>query len=612
MAIKFNATLIERQLKLRIHVCLGLVVVVFALILTRLAFLQILRGHHYQRMSTNNRIRVTQTPAPRGIITARDGTVLVRNEPSFDLVMIPQDTPDIEHLTRRCAELLELSPAVLTRRVTRNRGRPPFEPVVLMKELSWPQMSKILSHRLTLQGINIDTIPRRTYCRPAGAPHVCGFLGEVQPDQLRDEPEVYAAGDLVGRFGLEKWGELFLRGRKGGQQTEVDVIGNRQRILADIPPVAGSDICISLIPQLQHAARRLMQDHAGAVVAMDPRSGEILVLLSCPEFDPNLFSRGISVEDWRRLRQDSGNPLLNRAVQDPQPPGSIFKIVTAVAALEEGIVGPDETITCPGHYTLGNRRFGCWQHRGHGAVNLRRALVESCDVYFYELSLRVGIDTINRYARKLGFGTLFDTALEHEKAGLVPSRQWKLERYGTGWQKGETLITAIGQGFLLTTPLQVACVYSGIATRGSIAPPRVVLHCGDNQTTVAVPRQPALQYQLQERTWRLLHDALIGVVHDRHGTGRGAAVDTLTVAGKTGTAQVASKRDPAADDGQRPRHLRDHAWFAAFAPAEKPEIVVCVYIEHGGSGGGVAAPIAGALLACWRDWRALQREPLGE
>lgn len=597
MAIEFNETLVEQALKKRIRFSVILIACIFVFIFLRLVYLQILKGNKYSQLSTNNRIRVTKTPDPRGFILSKNDRVLVKNIPSFDLTLIPQDAPDTDRVLHNLSDLLNIDKNSLRKTIEKNGNRSPFEPITLIKEISWEEMSLILSKRLDMQGINIAVVPKRFYCFGDMASHVFGFLGEINPDELQKKEFMrYSMGDLVGKYGLEKWGEKYLRGAKGGLQTEVDVYGNRQQVLARIDPVPGCNLVISIKPKLQKLAEELLKEKTGAVVAMNPWDGEIFVLASSPGFDSNLFSRGICYEDWNRLVDNPLHPLLNRTIQSQQPPGSLFKIVTAISALEEKRVDPTTKFHCPGYFNLGRRRFNCWKKGGHGWMDMKEAIIESCDVYFYNLALQVGLDNIIKYARLLGFGAKTGIALEGEKSGLLPTPRWKKKMYGVDWQLGETLNISIGQGYLLTTPMQIATIFSGIATGGRVPQPKLVLHVDCERTKKYFPSVNLKQYKLSHNTLSFLKAALTGVVNDPNGTGFRAKTDQVLVAGKTGTAQIASKKLRMHELKDLPRHLADHAWFVAFAPVDNPRLVVSVLIEHGGGGGMVAAPIAKKII----------------
>jgi len=590
----------EKAFQHKIRFAAIIISLVFVFILSRLVYLQVLTGNRYVELSTTNRIRVTKTPYPRGIFFSQNRDPLVKNTPSFDLTLIPQDTPNAEKAVGEISELLKIDRALLADAVMKKRGRPPFEPIVLKKEISWNEMSLVLSRRVALQGIQISVTPKRLYCLGNFASHVFGFLGEIDRDELeKEEFSTYDRGDLIGKYGLEKWCEEFLRGKKGGLQSEVDVHGNRQRILAEIKAVPGCNIITSIVPELQKVAENLLSNKTGAVVAISPANGEILVMASSPAFDANSFSRGIDHKSWQQLVLNSRHPLLNRAIQTQQPPGSVFKIVTAIAALEEHLIDPDTKFFCPGYYTLGTRTFKCWKKGGHGAMDMKNGIIESCDVYFYNLALRVGIDRIAQYAQLLGFGEKTGVELDDEKSGLVPTAKWKKQRYGIPWQKGETLNVAIGQGFVLTTPIQLARVFSGLANGGRLPQPHLVLGVDCEEGPQPLSRQSPREYALSESTLGFIKAAMAGVVNAPNGTARSARLGNIEVAGKTGTAQVVSQRLWKSRPKDNLDLYEDHAWFVSFAPVDKPEIVVVVFVEHGGGGGRVAAPIAKEVLDCF-------------
>ena len=342
----------------------------------------------------------------------------------------------------------------------------------------------MLTNKMNLPGISIDVLPKRQYYGENFAPHVFGFLGEIdRAEMAKYPPGVYRQGDLIGKFGLEKWGEQYLRGEKGGLQTEVDAHGNRQKILAEIEPTGGCNIVVSLDARLQKAAEAQLADKVGAVVAMRPATGEVLALASSPGFNASLFARGIDYAEWNKLTNNPLHPLLNRAIQTAQPPGSVFKIITAIAALEEKVIDPSEQVFCPGYYTLGNTTFRCWKKGGHGSVAMHEAIVRSCDTYFYTVGQRLGVDRIHKYATMFGLGEKTGIELDNEKSGLIPSEAWKKKKFGVPWQKGETCSIAIGQGYVQTTPLQIATFFCGVANGAYLPRPRLVeeVRC-DNET----------------------------------------------------------------------------------------------------------------------------------
>ena len=584
MALEFKETKQDKALNGKVKFAVIIVAFFLSLIILRLCYFQIIKGAKYTELSTNNRIRQTALPAPRGHILSSDNQTLVDNSPSFDLTLIPQDAVNIDKLLNEVSTLLNINKEELENQVRNRRGRPRFEPIPLKKDLTWNEMSTVLSKKIDLPGISINVVPRRRYLGPANAPHVFGFLGEVEPDDLsRKTSRPYQPGELLGKYGLEQLAEDRLRGTNGFLQTEVDAFGKRKKTLAKIEPKSGKDIWTTLIPEVQQVAELMLLDKTGAVVALDPRNGNIVALASAPGFDPNLFSRGIQSSSWRQLSSHPYHPLLNRAIQCQHPPGSIFKIVTAIAALEEKKISPEEAFFCPGFYVLGNRPFHCWKKEGHGYMNMRSALVYSCDTYFYNLAVRVGINTIVKYAEMMGFGAITGIDLAGEKPGLLPSPEWLRKKNNRRWQQGDTLNFCIGQGFLQATPLQMAAIYAGIAQNGTIYRPRLLLNTKDN--TEGAGGTILKKYTLSDETFRFIKDALFGVVHDPGGTGANARVPGALVAGKTGTAQVVSVKMKPGKGQPVPRHLENHAWFVSFSPVEKPEIVVCVFLEHGGGGG---------------------------
>jgi penicillin-binding protein 2 len=598
MTLEFKETKQDKLLIRKIKIATIIVVFFFSLIFLRLCYFQIIKGSRYTELSANNRIRQTTLPAPRGYILSGDNQTPVDNIPSFDLMLIPQDTVNIDILLSEVSTLLNINKETLENQVRSRNGRPKFEPIPLKKDLAWNEMSTVLSRKIDLPGISIDVVPRRRYLGHANAPHVFGFLGEAEPRDLRSKaPRPYHRGELLGKYGLEKLAEDRLRGTNGFLQTEVDAFGKRKKILAKIEPKRGKTLWATLIPEVQRVADQMLKGKTGAVIAMDPRNGNVLALASAPCFDSNLFSRGISLADWRSFTSHPYNPLLNRAIQCQQPPGSIFKIITLIAALEEKKISSDYTFFCPGFYVLGNRRFHCWKKEGHGNITLREALVYSCDTYFYNLALKVGINSLVKYADMLGFGVATGIDLEGEKSGLLPSPAWLRKTRGAAWQKGDTLNFCIGQGFLQATPLQMAAIYSGITQNGTIFQPRLLLPTKDRGGDILK------KYSLSDTTFRFLKEALFGVVHDPHGTGYNARVSGMLVAGKTGTAQVVSLKRKPKKGSPVPRHLENHAWFVAFSPVAAAEIVVCVFLEHGGSGGRNAAPVAREVLKAYYDYK---------
>jgi len=402
-------------------------------------------------------------------------------------------------------------------------------------------------------------------------------------------------------MGLEKLRESDLRGEKGNNYSEVDAKGFERQLLKSDDPLPGREVRLTLDVDLQQAAEGLMEvgEKSGAVVAMEVKTGKLLVLASTPHIKLDDFTGGISQAKWQMLLDNPKHPLINKVVQATYPPGSTYKVVTALAGLATGVINANTTFYCPGHYFFGNRRYGCWKKGGHGTVDLLRALEESCDVYFYQVGQRVGVDKLAEYAGKLGLGKKTGVEMEHEKSGLTPTKKWKISRYQTKWQEGETLSTAIGQGFNLASPLQIAQMTATLANGGKLFRPQLVEQVTDPDGKVVSQFQPEMLDEIKglDGYLAMVRQGLVGVVNGPHGTARGAKIEGITVAGKTGTAQVvkvAAYRHLQEED--IPYNFRDHAWFTCFAPAEDPEIAVTVLVEHGLHGGSGAAPIATAVL----------------
>jgi penicillin-binding protein 2 len=428
---------------------------------------------------------------------------------------------------------------------------------------------------------------------------VLGYVGQINAGELKVRADLgYRIGDYIGKMGIEKELDAELKGRDGFQQMEVDSLGRGIKVLSSIPPIPGHSVTLTIDLALQQAAEDALAGLAGAVVAIDPRDGSVLAAASSPPLDPNQFSHGLSQEEWGSLSGDPRHPLQNRIIQAQYPPGSVFKIVTAIAALETGAVTPQTSFTCRGALRYGNRDFRCWKKSGHGEVSLHRALVESCDVYFYQVGLKTGIDEIARYARALGLGSGTGIELGNEAAGLIPDSAWKRRARGEPWYSGETLSAAIGQGYDLVTPLQAALLAASVANGGTVYRPRLVRRVVDGDGNVVRESAAVVERtaSLGAETLAAVRRGLWGVVNEGGGTGAAARIAGLGVAGKTGTAQVV--RMPAKGERQSAaaRQIKDHAWFVCFAPEGDPKIAVAAIVEHGGHGGSESAPIARRLL----------------
>ncbi len=559
---------------------------IFSLIVVKLFFLQILEGEKYRQKSEGNRLKVFEIPPVRGPILDRNGYILASSDVSFSLYIIPSECKPVMATTKAIASIFGVESDYILNKVKKGKAANPYSPVLIKKGLNIDQITVLLSHSFELPGIHIEETSKRAYPLGDFMSHVLGYVGEVSKKQLEELSSLgYKMGDMVGKMGVERLKETTLRGTKGGSLIETDALGRMVREVTKVPPVNGETVSLTLDYRLQEIVEAELEGIRGAIACLDPKNGDVLAMASAPSFDPNLFVDGISGEVWNSLLSDPNKPLVNRVVSGLYPMGSVFKVVVAIAALEEGVTDEKEMVNCTGSYRFGNREFGCWKEHGHGPVNLRRALVESCDYYFYEMGRRLGVDKISLYANLLGLGSLTGTGLLEEKEGIVPSTEWKRKTLKTPWYPGETISYAIGQGYLAITPLQVARMFSAVSNGGLLPKVRITMaQEEENPKEVKLP--------IKTETLRVIRDALWGVVNEPRGTGTKSRVEGWDVIGKTGTAQTRSVNIVEKDINRVPYHLRDHAWFVAAAPKEDPQLVVVVLVEHGGHGGSAAAPIA--------------------
>ncbi len=617
--------------ELRIGLVAALLILAFLVFVLRLFQLQILEGADLASRSERNSVRAERIEAPRGDIVDREGRVLATSRPAHRVQVIPNDLGEEDQRTYRVlGALLERPAAELRDLVGRPSGRMRFQGVVLEGDLSDEHRARVESHRYALPGVVTDILPRRNYVEGDRAAHLLGTIGEIDANELEsDRFEGYRQGEIIGKFGLEERLESHLRGSAGGRNLVVDVAGREIEVIDEELPVPGGRLQLTLDLDLQRAAEEAFEapppsepealpepDRMGALVAIDPRTGDILALVSRPSYDPNAFAGGIDSATWSSLTDDEWHPLRNRAISGQYPPGSTYKAIVAVAGLAEGKVDPSDTVFCPGHYRLGRRTYRCWKRGGHGDVDLVGAMTGSCDVYFYQLGVELGIDTIAKYASRFGLGRLTGIHLQGERKGLIPTKDWKERVRDEPWIKGETVSAAIGQGFNLVTPIQLAVAYAAIANGGTLYRPRLVdrLESWDGVLLAEGEPPQGLAVEVADVHLATVRRALAAVVNAPRGTGARARVEGIEVAGKTGTTQVVSL-DLIEDlePEEVPIRYRDHALFAAFAPAENAEIAVAVLVEHAGGGGGsVAAPIAQKVLARYFEKRAEREVPRPE
>lgn len=589
---------------------LGLLILsVLLLLLLRIWQLQGIEGESFRTLSENNRLRLKRTPPLRGLIADRHGHVLVDNRPSFNVVLIPEAVPDLDDTLSTMSAYLAEQALFTDNKLPRDPRRPPYQGVVLAKDVPRETLVSVEAHQREIPGVSVEVASKRVYPPDGLAAHVLGYVGEVNVKERTKFPEYYL-GDLIGKFGIEKSLESRLRGQGGGEQIEVDASGQRLRMLGQAEAKTGESLTLTIDLELQRAAEAAMQGKEGAIVVLGTQTGEVLAMVSQPTFDPNVFARGIRTSEWRALLDDPLKPLNNRAVQGQYPPGSTFKVMMAAAALEKGIIAPATRFRCSGGLPFGRRVFHCWKRRGHGSLDLRQAIAHSCDVYFYQIGQKLGIQGIADYARLFGMGKPLGIELDHEATGLIPDAAWKKRVLGAPWQAGETLSVVIGQGYVTATPLQMAVVAATVANGGTVYRPRLVKQSlsADGETVTDYAPVVLHETHISPETMRLVQAGMLDVVNGRGGTGAKAKLPDILVAGKTGTSQVIS--------GTRgkgkilARQYRDHAWFIAFAPADAPEVAVACIIEHAGAGGGaVAAPTVRAVLDAYFNITRRDRNP---
>jgi len=596
-----------KQRVIRAMFCVG---VAFFILLVRLFYLQVIQGEELRRLSENNCIRLQSTDPSRGMIFDRTGTLLVDNRPSFDVSIILKDAKPVKGTIEKLSKYINVPASELMSKIENNKTGSHYKPIPLKKDIGRDALAAVEVHKFDLPGVVIDVKSRRHYIERQRAAHLIGYLSEINSQEL--ESGKYPGckgGEFIGKFGVEKIFESFLHGERGGRQVEVNVMGQVVRILKTVDAQPGHNIYLTIDNTLQKTAEMLLEDKAGAIAAMDPNTGHILALASAPSFDQNIFVDGMSHKQWETLVSNPLRPLENKAIQGAYPPASTFKIVTAMAGLEEGVIDEKTTFYCPGHYRYGNRVYRCWKRGGHGNVNVVKALAESCDVFFYQVGQKLGIDRLAMYAKACGLGSLTGIDLDHEVAGLFPTTAWKKRRTGIAWQGGETLSVAIGQSYNLATPIQMLVLTSAVANGGALYTPLVLksVNTADGAVVVQSKRRLAGRLPAGKQTFRIIKKGLREVVNSPKGTGRIAHIGGLSVSGKTGTAQVVGRgNDPNWSDKNLPDHLKAHAWFVAYAPSENPQIAVTVVVEHGEHGSSAAAPIAREIIRTYLKKDELQ------
>ena len=587
----------RRLLSRRIEGARVIVGTVFALLATAYWYLQISRGEYFFGLSENNRLRSVKVTAPRGYVLDRKGSVLVENEPAYSLQLYRREAKDIASAIDLAARVLQVPREQIQGRVKKGLRDPEFLPIPVAENLGIEEVASIEARAPEHPEFAITVSQRRLYKRGVSAAHALGYLSEVSPEQIaRGGEAVYRVGDWVGQKGIEESYEKLLAGTHGERRVIVDSRGHEIAEEARIDARPGENLFLTLDLELQEVAESFFRERVGSCVALDPKTGEILVLVSSPSFDPNWFTRRVTRKEWDVLIGDAHHPLQNGAIQNQFSPGSVFKIFEAYGALAKGLVDPEEKVFCPGYATFYGRTFKCHRKEGHGWVALRDAIKMSCDVYFYNLGRRLGIDRIAEISKGFGFGEPTGVDLSYEKSGNVPSEEWARTKRGARWYPSETISVAIGQGPVLVTPMQVARALAGLIEGGRLPTPHLFYASQDPAT------QEKLRYKVETKQGlaldaekaAIVKNGMWAVLNEPGGTAYLSRVPGLNAAGKTGTVQVIGRET--SEGLARSKRIQDHAWFAGFAPVEDPQIVVVVFVENGGHGSSAAAPLAKAIF----------------
>ncbi|MCU0816493.1 MAG: penicillin-binding protein 2 [Cypionkella sp.] len=580
----------------------GAMTAMFAVLGARMRYLSVEQADRFKLLAEENRISIRLIPPARGLIQDRNGKLIAGNEQNYRVVITREDAGDVDAVLAKLAHVIPLTADDLER-TAREMGRTsPFAPVTVADRLSWEDLSKVALNAPSLPGVSPEVGLSRLYPRDTDFAHVVGYVGPVSERDLEGldspDPLLTIPKFQIGKIGVERWLEDHLRGSAGTKRIEVNAVGRVMRELERQEGTPGADIRLTIDADVQNFAQARMGSESAATVVMDVTNGDILAIASSPSFDPNLFVRGISHTDYNALMEDDHRPLANKTVQGVYPPGSTFKMVTALAAIKEGIIDVNTTVRCPGHLEVGGRRFHCWKRAGHGAVNLEKSLAESCDVYYYDIAQKVGIDKIAEMGRILGLGIRHDIPMSAIAEGIMPNRAWKRERHNADWRIGDTINASIGQGYVLSSPLQLAVMTARLAT-GRAVVPRLVKSIDGRETEVA--EAPDMGISLE--ALRKIRSGMHATMNTERGTAFSSRIvePTLVWAGKTGTSQVrnisaAERARGVISNDQLPWNRRDHALFVGYAPYDAPRYAIAVIVEHGGGGSTAAAPMARDIM----------------
>ncbi len=579
-------------LKHRFAIAFSLAVLFFAIFSARLFYLQIYKGEEYRNFSERNILRALELPAPRGRVFDRNGEKILYNRPSFNIRIFPREITDAEELAEKLAEIINVPEEELRKKLRKIAGTKSFYPVTIAKDISRDELLLVEKSKESLEGLFLEVGHKRFYPHGEAAAVLLGYTGIADAEEVRTYGRI-KSGNELGKMGVEKVFDGELRGTNGLEYVMVNAHGKviSDSVAALLPTrnsremVQGKDIYLTIDAQLQKVAYDALGKEKGAIVAMDVKSGEILAMVTRPSYHPEHISEGLSSRQRKKIKKKESFSLLSRPTQGTYPPGSVLKIITAFALLEEKTADPNLSVYCPGYYLINEQRLNCWREEGHGHMNLHRAIVESCDVYFYKLSLKLGVDGLYTYLKKFGLGERTGIALP-EKRGVNPSRTWKRKHLKEPWYPGETAMLAIGQGYVTATPLQINIMTSAIANGGTIVKPKI--RKTDEKKPLLITGAPP---RLDPKSVSFLKKALYGAVNEHRATGIYARSSITSVSGKTGTAQVVS-----ATVESTKKRFQDHAWFTSYAPSDSAEISVTVLVENGGSGSVAAAPIAKKII----------------
>lgn len=580
----------------------GAMAAMVAVLGARMRYMQVDQADQFRLLAEENRINIRLIPPSRGLIEDRNGKMIAGNEQNYRVVITREDAGDVAMVLNRLASLIPLTPEDIERTVKETDRTSPFVSIIVADRLTWDDLSKIALNSPTLPGVSPEVGLSRMYPTKQDFAHVVGYVGPVSEKDLEGvtdpDPVLQIPKFQIGKIGVERWMEDKLRGSAGNKRIEVNSVGRVMRELERTDGKPGADVRLTLDLDVQNYVQARLGDESAAAVVMDVTNGDLLAIASSPGFDPNLFVRGISLKDYSALTENDHRPLANKAVQGAYPPGSTFKVVTALAALEAGMITLDTKVRCPGYIEFGGTKFHCWKRGGHGQVNLERSLQESCDVFYYEIAQKVGIDKIAEMGRLLGLGQRHNLPMSAISEGVMPNKAWKQESYQTDWRIGDTINASIGQGYVLTTPLQLAVMAARVATGRAVAP-RLIFSVDGEPAPVA----DAPNLGISGSSLRAIRAGMFAVVNSERGTAKSSRIDaaSMLMAGKTGTSQVrnistSERAGGVVANADLPWKRRDHALFVAFAPYEAPKYAVSVVVEHGGGGSAVAAPIARDML----------------